>query len=194
MIHSILGTRHAQGPSTRREPLPPVPLRALLGRSFQKQTWPIPLTLWMTLSGSLLPKAKNPAPGLSFQNPAWSAFPASSSFLSIWRTHLWPFPGVPKPVDVVVQSLKPCLNLCYPMDCSPPGSSVHGISQARIILEWVATSFSRGSSRPREWTCVSCTGRWILHYWATWSHSTTWKVLLCLNSWRTLSLEILPPG
>ena len=47
-----------------------------------------------------------------------------------------------------------CPNLCKPMDCSPPGSSVHGISQARI-LEWVAISFSRGSSWPRNWTQVS---------------------------------------
>ena len=38
-----------------------------------------------------------------------------------------------------------CLTLCDPMDHNPPGSSVHGISQARI-LEWVAVSFSRGSS------------------------------------------------
>ena len=42
-----------------------------------------------------------------------------------------------------------------PMDCSPPGSSEHGISQARI-LEWVAISFSRGSSWSRDWNCVSC--------------------------------------
>ena len=42
-----------------------------------------------------------------------------------------------------------CLTLCDPMDCSPPGSSVHGILQARI-LEWVAISFSRGSSQPRD--------------------------------------------
>ena len=42
-----------------------------------------------------------------------------------------------------------------PMDCSPPGSSVHGILQARI-LEWVAISSSRGSSWPRDWTYVSC--------------------------------------
>ena len=42
-----------------------------------------------------------------------------------------------------------CLTLCDPMDCSLPGSSVHGILQARI-LEWVAISFSRGSSRPRD--------------------------------------------
>ena len=41
-----------------------------------------------------------------------------------------------------------------PMDCSPPGSSVHGIFQARV-LEWVAISFSRRSSRPRDWTLVS---------------------------------------
>ena len=50
-----------------------------------------------------------------------------------------------------------------PMDCSPPGSSVHGVSQARI-LEWVATSFSRGSPRPRDWTQVSYTGRQILYH------------------------------
>ena len=44
---------------------------------------------------------------------------------------------------------------CNPMDCSPPGSSVHGISQARV-LEWVAVSYSRWSSWPRHRTCVSC--------------------------------------
>ena len=46
-----------------------------------------------------------------------------------------------------------CPTLCDPMDCSPPGSSVHAISQARM-LEWVA--FSRGSSQPRDRTRVSC--------------------------------------
>ena len=45
--------------------------------------------------------------------------------------------------------------LCDPMACSPPGSSVHGILQARI-LEWVAISFYMGSSWPRNWTGVSC--------------------------------------
>ena len=44
-------------------------------------------------------------------------------------------------------SLQSCPTLCNPRDCSPPGSSVHGILQARI-LEWVATPFSRGSSTP----------------------------------------------
>ena len=52
--------------------------------------------------------------------------------------------------------------LCNPMDCSPPGSSVHGISQARI-LEWVAISFSRRSSQPKDQTCVSCmAGRFLI--------------------------------
>ena len=52
------------------------------------------------------------------------------------------------------------------MDCSPPASSVHGIFQARI-LEWVAISFSRGSSPPRNWTCFSCIGRKVFYHWAT---------------------------
>ena len=47
-----------------------------------------------------------------------------------------------------------CPTFCDPMDCSLPGSSVHGISQARI-LEWLATSFSRGSSQPRDQALVS---------------------------------------
>ena len=48
-----------------------------------------------------------------------------------------------------------CLTLCDPMDCIPPGSSVHEIFQARI-LEWLAISFSRGYSQPRDQTLVSC--------------------------------------
>ena len=56
-----------------------------------------------------------------------------------------------------------------PVDCSPPGSSVHGILQA-IILEWVAMSSSRGSPWPRDQTCISCgscIGRQNLYHWAT---------------------------
>ena len=48
-----------------------------------------------------------------------------------------------------------CVRLCNPMYCGPPGSSVHGILQARI-LEWVAMPSLKGSSRPRDWTWVSC--------------------------------------
>ena len=55
---------------------------------------------------------------------------------------------------------------CDLMDCSPPGSSVHGIFQARI-LEWVAIPFSRGSSQRRDQTLISYIGRQILYHWAT---------------------------
>ena len=70
-------------------------------------------------------------------------------------------------LDCVCSVIQSCLTLCDPMNCSPPGSSVHGIFQAKI-LEWVAISFSRGPSRPRDRTCVSCPsclGRWILYHW-----------------------------
>ena len=61
---------------------------------------------------------------------------------------------------------KSYLTLCNPMDCSPPGSSVLGILQARI-LEWVAMPSSRGSSWLRDGTQVSCTRGQILYHWAT---------------------------
>ena len=63
------------------------------------------------------------------------------------------------------------VRLCNPMDSSLPGSSVHGIFQ----VGWVAISFSRGSSWPRDWTrvsCVSCLGRQILYSCATWEAPT----------------------
>ena len=59
-----------------------------------------------------------------------------------------------------------CLTLCDTMDYSAPGSSVHGILQARI-LEWVAMPFSRGSSRPRDQTQVSCISGRFFTIWAT---------------------------
>ena len=60
---------------------------------------------------------------------------------------------------------KSCPTYCNPMNCSLPGSSVHGTFQAEI-LEWVVISFSRGSPWPRDWTCISCgscIGRWTLY-------------------------------
>ena len=73
--------------------------------------------------------------------------------------------------DVVVYLLS-CVQC---IDFSPPGSSVSGISQGRI-LEWVAISFLRGSSLSRDWTHDFCTGRQILYPWAT----------FCLSFWRVL--------
>ena len=57
--------------------------------------------------------------------------------------------------------------ICKPMDCSLPGSTGHGIFLARI-LEWVAFSSSRGSSRPRGWNPCLLHYRQILYHWATW--------------------------
>ena len=59
-----------------------------------------------------------------------------------------------------------CPTLCNLMDCSLPGSSIHGIFQA-IILEWIAISFSRGSSPPRDWTWVSRIVERHFTVWAT---------------------------
>ena len=61
---------------------------------------------------------------------------------------------------------KSCPTLCDPMDCSPPGLSVHGIFQARI-LGWVVFSFSRGSSQPRDQNHIPWIGRWFLYLWVT---------------------------
>ena len=64
---------------------------------------------------------------------------------------IWPDLFYMKSESEVTQS---CPTLCNPKDCSLPGSSTHGVFQAKV-LEWVAISFSRGSSRPRDWTQVS---------------------------------------
>ena len=90
-----------------------------------------------------------------------------------WRTEMPPrhFSGVlciffSSPImekEVIVYSLSHVWLFADPGDCS---SSVHGISQARI-LEWVTISYSRGASQPRDQTWVSCIGRQILYHWAT---------------------------
>ena len=67
--------------------------------------------------------------------------------MGCYRTH----------TKVKVKVAQLCLTLCDPMNCSLPGSSIHGILQARI-LEWVAISFSEGSAQPRDQTQVSHIG------------------------------------
>ena len=90
----------------------------------------------------------------------------------------WIFSGLWKWKNVLVSQL--CLALCDPLDYSPPGLSVHGIFQARI-LEWVAIPISRGSSRPRDWMQVSCiTGGfftiWVklIYFLIKWDVSKKW--------------------
>ena len=80
---------------------------------------------------------------------------------SRWRNeHGVPFLGV------AVFVIQACPTRCDPRACNPPGSSVHGIPQART-MEWVAVPFSRGSSRPRDQAGVSCIGRRILYLYPT---------------------------
>ena len=72
------------------------------------------------------------------------------------------------PACVYAKSIQSCLTLCDPMDCSPPGSSVHGLLQARI-LEWVVMPSSRGPSRPKN------------------------RIHVCLLRWQAGSLPLVPP-
>ena len=65
-----------------------------------------------------------------------------------------------------VKFAQSCPNLWDSMDCSPPGSSVHGVLQGRI-LEWAAIFFFRGSSQPRDRTWVSCIADWFFTNWVT---------------------------
>ena len=65
-----------------------------------------------------------------------------------------------------------CPTVCNPMDCRPSGSSVCGILQARI-LAWIAIPFSRGCSRPRDWTHVSCT---VGRFFTVWASHLGWMV------------------
>ena len=74
-------------------------------------------------------------------------------------------PGLPHSRQILYH-LSQCPTLWDPMDCSPPGSLVHGIFQA-WILEWVAIPFSRGSSWPRDRTQVSCIVSRRFTVWAT---------------------------
>ena len=85
--------------------------------------------------------------------PVLSILESSGKVISSWKLRK----------SEVAQS---CLTLCDPMDCSLPGSSVHGIFQARV-LEWIAISFSSGSSRPRDRTQVPCIVDRRFTIWAT---------------------------
>ena len=90
-----------------------------------------------------------------------------SSQVAWCRWNLCP-PGIQNAGSILCVSVRDQsrLTLCDPMDCNLPGSSILGIIQARV-LEWVAISFSRGSSPSRDWTHISCIGRRIFYHWGT---------------------------
>ena len=148
---------------------------------------------------------------LTFIKHSWFIPGFSLSFL--WLSLSCP-PSLSLIFFLVTQVLaaQSCPTLWDPMDCGPQGSSVHRILQARI-LEWVAISFSRGSSRPRNQTRVSCIAGRFFSIWATREESnlpetcstkghndllphcqfqSTLKSLFYLSSWPNSTL-ITPP-
>ena len=121
--------------------------------------WPPLAKLALTLR-TLLSCSWGPSGFLLCPHPRWGpwGFPLPAERGSEWES-----PAQPRKVKVKLLSH---VQLCNPMDCSLPGSSIHGIFQTRN-LEWVTMSFSRGSSWPRDRTRVSCIvdGRFTI--WAT---------------------------
>ena len=117
-------------------------------------------------------------------------------------------------MSVHAKSLQLCLTLCDPMDCSPPGSFVHGILQARI-LEWIAIPSSRGSSQPRDLTQSLPYCTWILYglshqespgilEWVAYPFSSgsspprNWTCISCImgeffTNWATREVLVGPP-
>ena len=96
-------------------------------------------------------------------------------------------------VKVKVLVTQSCPTLCEPVNCSPPGSSVYGILQARI-LEWVAMPFSRRSSQPRDQTWVFCTASRFFTLWATRATPRLihWSLnCLCGGIWRCGLWEVI---
>ena len=103
-------------------------------------------------SGSLCPPPGDlPDSEIKPASPAWQV---DSLPLSRQGSPLQATPN--GEISVCMSVAQSCLTLCDPTDGSPPGSSVHGILQARI-LEWVVVPFARGSCQPRDRTLVSCT-------------------------------------
>ena len=136
--------------------------------------WPIPAhssQQLFQLSSPLRP----PSPPPSFVEDDFTSHSAARTKPLVYTDSKWPGSlAVPSGITrvSVCECVCMCMHtpscpiLCDPMDCSPPGSSIHGILQARI-LEWVAFSFSRGSSRLKGRTyisCISCLGRWVLYH------------------------------
>ena len=107
--------------------------------------------------------------------------PRTLCWKRFWEPEFWVLLGWISNVfhkHIIKESYYVCLVMsdsCNPIDCSLPGSSVHGILQARI-LEWAAILFSRGSSQPKDWTQVSHIEGRFFTIWATiyFYHGSTW--------------------
>ena len=102
-------------------------------------------------------------------------------WLSMLRHYVLCRPGLCKAGESESEVTQSCPTLCDPMDCSRPGSSVHGIFQA-IVLELIAISFSRGSSQPRDQTQVSLI---IDRRFTVWT--TSFSLILVPTCWMGLA-------
>ena len=114
-------------------------------------------------------RALQPTPELLPEESPWTEEPGGLQSMRSQRVgHDWAtrHSAAHLSLHICAQSCKSCPTLCDPMDCSLPGSSVHELSQTRI-LESVAISSSRGYSKPRNWTRISYIGRRILYHWST---------------------------
>ena len=117
------------------------------------QNWEDPLEKEMATHSSVLawriPRTEEPGRLQSMRSQSWTQ-------LSCWARKSFPFTFCLRSVPACLAGLSPQSSpaLCDPVDCSPPGSSIQGILQARR-MEWVAIPFSRGSSPPRDGTCIS---------------------------------------
>ena len=151
--------------------------------------------------------------GLPFPSPGDLPDPGIKSRSPALQADSLPSEPPGKPSITLERVAQLCLTLCDPIDCSPAGSSVHGILQARI-LEWVAISFSRGSSKLGDQTQVSCIAGWFFtnppqfNAWiltqadsgSHWSPLWVWfgAIILALStalySWMLLHLVIFPNG
>ena len=121
-------------------------------------------------------------PPVPFAPPTWSPL-----LLNKYNWLLCTFLQAAVKMKVIVA--QSCWTLCNPMDCSPPGSSVHGILQARI-LEWVAISFPRGSSQQRDQTWVS----WIAgRFFTIWATGEASRLLSGAERKTVTQLQILVP-
>ena len=122
----------------------------------------------------------------------------TGGFFTNWATRETHTNAWKKKGKIEIKVAQSCPTLSDPLDCSLPGSSVYGIFQAKV-LEWVATSFSRGSSRPRDQTRVSHTVDRHFTKWATREVPIQWIFTEAkakdMSSWQTISgLSKKAPG
>ena len=134
--------------------------------------------------------------------PPLDAYTISKScFLAKWRSMIRTLQQCCSIMAIhdnfLLLSAQLCPILCDPMNCNPPDFSVHGISQSKI-LEWVAISFSRESSWPRDRTCISCLAGGFFTTSATWEAHDNILLLLLLSRFSHVRLcnprDGSPPG